>query len=269
MIVIGELINGTRKRIKRAIAERDEAYIASLAQRQAEAGADFIDCNPGTIGEDEIKDIRWLVTTVQDVTDLPVSFDTPNTSALEAAFEVYTNEAAPMINSITAEQERLEEMLDFTVASKANVVALALSDAGMPASADDRVQTAVELVDTLTGAGVAGGSIFVDPVIAPLGTDPSTGCAVLEAIATIKAERPDVHVTCGLSNISFGLPERGLLNRVFVAQAIAAGLDSAIVDPLDREMMATIYAAEALAGRDEWCMNYITASREGKLSTQN
>ena len=172
-----------------------------------------------------------------------------------------------MINSITAEQERLDEMLDFTVASKANVVALVLSDAGMPASAADRVRVAVELVDTLTGAGVAAGNIFVDPVIAPLGTDPSTGCAVLEAIGQIKAERPDVHITCGLSNISFGLPERGLLNRVFIAQAIAAGLDAAIIDPLDRGMMATICTAEALSGRDEWCMNYITASREEKLST--
>ncbi len=269
MIVIGELINGTRKRIKRAIAERDEAHIASLAQKQAAAGADFIDCNPGTIGDDEINDIRWLVTTVQGATDLPISFDTPNTSAVEAAFGVYKNDATPMINSITAEHERLEGMLDFTVASNANVVALALSDAGMPTSADDRVQTAVGLIDTLTGAGIAAESIFVDPVIAPLGTDPQTACAVLEAIRRIKAERPNVHITCGLSNISFGLPERALLNRVFIAQAIAAGLDSAITDPLDRDIMATIYAAEALAGRDEWCMNYITASREEKLSTSN
>ncbi len=266
MIIIGELINGTRKRVKRAIAERDVGYISGLAAKQAEAGADFIDCNPGTVGEDEVKDIQWLVETVEAVTYLPISFDTPNTKALQAAFDVYTGEATPMINSITAEQERIDSMLDFVAQSGANIVALALCDSGMPACGDDRVQTSLGLIDTLTGAGVDAGKIFVDPVISPLGTDAACGCAVLDAVRNIRAQRPGVHITCGLSNISFGLPERKLLNRVFVAQGIAVGLDSAIIDPLDAQMMATIAAAEALAGRDEWCMKYIQASREGRLS---
>ncbi len=266
MIIIGELINGTRKKIAKAIADRDEACIGDLAKRQAEAGASFIDCNPGTVGEDEIRDIQWLIETVQAVTDVPISFDTPNSVALQAAFGAYENAATPMINSITAEQERLDEMLEFVAQSGANIVALALSDAGMPASADDRVETSLRLIDTLTGAGVALDRIFVDPVIAPLSTDATCGCAVLEAVRTIRQQRPEVHITCGLSNMSYGLPERKLLNRVFVAQGIAAGMDSAIMDPLDAQMMATICAAEAVAGRDEWCMNYIQASRDGKLT---
>ncbi len=266
MIIIGELINGSRKAIAKAIADRDEACIRDLASSQAEAGASFIDCNPGTVGEDEIRDIQWLIETVQAVTDVPISFDTPNCGALQAAFYVYENAATPMINSITAEQERLDEMLEFVAQSGANIVALALSDAGMPASADDRIATSLGLIDTLTGAGIAPDKVFVDPVVAPLGTDATCGGGVLEAVRAISQQRPEVHITCGLSNISYGLPERKLLNRVFVAQGIAAGMDSAIMDPLDGQMMATIWAAEALAGRDEWCMNYIQASRAGRLT---
>ncbi|HCU36077.1 MAG TPA: methyltetrahydrofolate--corrinoid methyltransferase [Armatimonadetes bacterium] len=265
MIIIGELINGTRKRIKQAIADRDDGYVSGLAVRQAEAGAAFIDCNPGTVGDQEIEDIRWLVQTVQAVTDLPISFDTPNVAALRAAFDVYEGAATPMINSITAEQERIDAMLEFVAQSGANIVALALSDAGMPSGCEDRVAAAVGLVDTLTGAGIDAGRIFVDPVIAPLGTDAGTGRAVMGAVTQLRAQRPGIHITCGLSNISYGLPERKLLNRTFMTLCIGAGMDSAIIDPLDEQMMATVYAAEALAGCDEWCMNYITASRQNRL----
>jgi 5-methyltetrahydrofolate--homocysteine methyltransferase len=121
-------------------------------------------------------------------------------------------------------------------------------------------------VDSLTEGGVNADHIYVDPVITPLGTDPASGCAVLSAVKAIRTERPDVHITCGLSNISYGLPERKLLNRTFMALCIGAGMDSAIIDPLDQHMMATIYAAEALAGCDDWCANYIMASRADKLS---
>lgn len=265
MIVIGELINGTRDRIAGAIEDRDDDYISDLAMQQAEAGADFIDCNPGTVGESEVADMVWLVETVQEVTYLPITFDSPNAKAISAALDAYTSDETPMINSITLEQERLDSMLELVAESQGNVVALALSDEGMPSDADDRVNTALELVDTLTDAGVEIERIFVDPVISPLSTDAMVGRQVMEAIWRIRHERPGVHVTCGLSNISYGLPERQLLNRVFLSQCVAAGLDSAIMDPLDQRLMATACASEALTGADEMCMNYIQAARGGIL----
>ena len=265
MIIIGELINGTRKAVKQAIADKDADFITALALKQAEAGADFIDCNPGTTGKAEITDIEWLVKLVQSVTDKPISFDTPNPLALAHALEVYEGKATPMINSVTLEAERIENTLPIIAASGANCVALALGDDGMPCRAGQREETAKQLIGKLLEAGVKAESIYLDPVIAPLSTDATVGLQILQAIRAIRAQFPTVHITAGMSNISFGLPVRKLLNRVFMAICMTAGLDSAICDPLNAALTAEIAAAEALLGRDEWCMNYITASRAGKL----
>ncbi len=265
MIVIGELINGTRKKIKAAIASKDADYIADLARRQDEAGADFIDCNPGTVGEQEVADLVWLVETVQAATDKPIAFDTPNAEAVRAGIAAYTGSAMAMINSITLESERLAIMLPVVKEADINVVALALDDGGMPNAAGQREETAKRLIDTLVDAGIAAEKIFLDPVIAPLSTQPEVAGHILQAIQAVREYSPECHITAGLSNISFGLPNRKLLNRAFLTLAIGAGLDSAVMDPLDKQIMAEALAAEALAGKDEWCMNYITASREGKL----
>lgn len=265
MIVIGELINGTRKAVKQAIEDKDAAFISELAVKQTEAGASFIDCNPGTTGDAEVTDIEWLVNIVQGVTDKPIAFDTPNPLALRRGMEVYTGKATPMVNSITLEAERIENTLPIIVESGANCVALAMGDDGMPCVAGQREANARRLIDMLLQAGLTQSRIYLDPVIAPLGTDNSAGLQVIQAIQSIKCEYPDVHITAGMSNISYGLPVRKLMNRVFMSICMAAGLDSSICDPLNLDLMAEITAAEAILGRDEWCMNYITAFRAGKL----
>jgi 5-methyltetrahydrofolate--homocysteine methyltransferase len=265
MIIIGELINGTRKAVKQAIADKDADFITSLAVKQSEAGASFIDCNPGTTGDAEITDIEWLVKLVQGVTELPIAFDTPNPLGLKRALEVYEGKATPMINSVTLEAERLDNTLPIIAESGVNCVALALGDDGMPCMAGQREATAKKLIEKLLESGVKASNIYLDPVIAPLSTDATVGQQIIQAIRAIRAEFPEVHITAGMSNISFGLPVRKLLNRVFMAICMTAGLDSAICDPLNADLMAEITAAEALLGRDEWCMNYITASRAGKL----
>ena len=266
MIIIGELINGTRKRIKQAIAERDTDYISQLAVVQAAAGAAFIDCNPGSVGEQEIADMQWLVETVQQATDKPISFDSPNANAIKQALAVYTGQARPMINSITLESERLDNMLPLIKGAEVNVIALAMSDAGIPTQAGQREQVAQQLIDLLTEAGLEPSQIFVDALIAPVSAEPQAGQLALQAIASIRQYCPDCHITCGLSNISYGLPNRRLLNRVFLAMAMYAGMDSAIIDPLDDNITAQLRAAEALLGQDEFCMNYLQAHRIGSLA---
>jgi 5-methyltetrahydrofolate--homocysteine methyltransferase len=266
MIIIGELINGTRKRIKQAIAERDADYIAGLAKKQAEAGAAFIDVNPGTVGAKEVEDAVWLVKTAQAATDQPLCFDTPNPAAMAAALEAYEGSAVPMINSISLESERREEMLPLVKAAGCNVIGLSLSDAGMPTQAGDRERAALPLMDLLMDeAGLPPERIFVDPIITPVSTSPEAVGLICAAIRAIKGHSPQAHVTSGLSNISFGLPNRRLLNRVAVTLFMQAGMDSAVLDPLDQQIMAQIFASEALLGRDEYCMNYLTAFRAGRL----
>lgn len=265
MIIIGELINGSRKRIKQAIADRDAGYINDLATQQAEAGADFIDCNPGTVGEQEVADMQWLVETIQQSTDNPITFDSPNVEAIRRAIEAYTGEARPMINSITLESERLATMLPIVKDAQANVVALAMSDEGMPDQVGQREEVAQRLIDVLTSEGVEPETIFLDPLIAPVSAKPEAGRQALQAIAAIREYCPDCHITAGLSNISYGLPNRSLLNRTFLAMAMSAGMDAIIMDPLDKKIMAQLRAAEALLGQDEYCMNYLQAHRAGKL----
>ncbi len=264
MIIIGELINGTRKSIKEAIAARDADAIAELARKQAEAGADYIDCNPGTTGEQEVEDLVWLTQTVQAATDRPISFDSPNAQALRAALDVYEG-LPPLINSISGEEGRLEAMLPLALDAGASVVALLIGGSQMPRDANERVEIGKRLVRALLDGGLKPEQVFIDPAVLSVGTEPTAGMEVLRAIAGMREAFPECHITAGLSNVSFGLPNRRLLNRTFLAMAVAYGLDSAIVDPLDRDLMAAVYAAEALVGRDEWCMNYIQAHREGLL----
>jgi len=265
MIIIGELINGTRKKIKQAIAERDADYISQLAVQQADAGAAFIDCNPGSVGDQEVVDMQWLVATVQQATDKPISFDSPNVEAIKQALATYSGEARPMINSITLESERLDSMLPLIKEAQVNVIALAMSEEGMPTQGGQREQVARQLIDLLTEAGLEPGQIFVDVLIAPVSAEPQAGRHALQAVAAIREYCPDCHITCGLSNISYGLPNRRLLNRVFLAMAMAAGMDSAVMDPLDEKIMAQMQTAEALLGQDEFCMNYLQAHRAGSL----
>jgi len=265
VIIIGELINGTRSKVKEAIATRDEKYIADLAVKEDEAGADFIDCNPGTIGEQESKDMQWLVETIQAATDKPISFDSPNPEAIQRGLATYSGATMPMINSVTLEPGSVEKMLPIVLEAKVNVVALALGEGGMPTQAGQREEVAYRLIDRLTAGGIEPEQIFVDPVIAPLSTATEVGQHIFQAIAAIRDYCPECHITCGLSNISFGLPNRQLMNRAFVGLAMQAGMDSAVMDPLDEKLMAQIIATEALLGEDEFCMNYLQAYRSGKM----
>ena len=266
MIIIGELINGSRKEIAQAIGNRDADYIKQLAIQQVEAGAAFIDCNPGTVGDQEVADMQWLVETVQEATDKPISFDSPNPEAIQRAIDVYAGEVQPMINSITLETERLEAMLPLVKQAPSNVIALAMGDEGMPSQPGQREEVARQLIDLLTDAGLEPTQIFVDVLIAPVSAEPQAGQLALQAMAAIRQYCPDCHITAGLSNISYGLPNRRLLNRVFLVMAMQAGMDSAIMDPLDEKIMAQIMAAEALLGQDEFCMKYLQTYRAGRLN---
>ncbi len=265
MIIIGELINGTRDEVQQAILNNDHDAIADLAVRQSEAGADYLDCNVGMVGEREVTQMRWLVETVQSVVDTPVCIDTAHPDAMEAGLDAWSGEEAPICNSITLEREQVDRFLPVLRDRDVRVVALTMNDEGVPSGVEARVETAMRLIEVLGEIGIGCKDIFIDPVVTPLSVTPEGARVVSDAIAQITHRWPDCHTVVGVSNVSYGLPQRTLLNRIFLAQAIANGLDGAILDPLDMEIMRTLYAAEALAGRDEWCAAYLAAYRRGVL----
>lgn len=264
MLIVGELINTSRKPIREAVEAKDAAYIQQIAKEQAEAGADYLDINCGTWVYDEEEIMVWLVNTVKEVVQLPLCIDSPNPKALAKGLEI-AGDGQSMVNSISAEKGRFEQVLPLVQKYKTKVVALCMDDAGIPETAEVRLQIADKLVGDLLAAGIPQDDIYLDPLIKPLGVNNQYGIEVLENVMAIHQKYPQIHFVCGLSNISFGLPERKLLNKAFMVMNVAVGMDAFILDPLDQSMMSMYGAARALIGQDDYCMKYITGVRSGKI----
>jgi 5-methyltetrahydrofolate--homocysteine methyltransferase len=265
MLIIGEKINATRKTVNKAIAERNAKAIIRLATDQAACGADYIDVNGGDPRPGaEVANMEWLVDLVQSNTDKPICIDSADPQAIRAALS--RAKAKPIVNSISLESERLAAMLPVVASAPCMVVALCMSDEGTPMGVDDRVDRAKKLVDLLvTKAGKTAEEIIVDPCFFPISADQANAQRLCDAIRRIRRELPGVMVGGGLSNCSFGLPVRKLVNAAMMTIAIYHGMNAALIDPCLPGVVATILAAEAVSGADEFCMNYITAHREGKL----
>lgn len=264
MIIIGEKINSTLKAIRPAMEARDSAAIIDLAKRQTEAGASFIDVNAGMFHDNEIEILEWLINTIQEHVSTPFAIDSPNPLAIKAGLKANRN-GKPIINSITGERERLEAILPLAVEYNTGIIALCMDDNGMPETADERIGIARTLIKELTAAGIAPEDIYIDPMIRPIGTGSHYGNVALDTMRAVKQEYPEAHIACGLSNISFGIPARKVMNQAFLVAAMTSGMDGAILDPLDKKLMTFLYATEALMGTDDFCMNYITKFREGEL----
>lgn len=261
MIIIGELINASRKAIAAAIGARDAEAIQAVARDQDAVGADYIDVNAGIFQDKEPEHLRWLVETIQAVSDKPCALDSPDPKAIETAMAAHRG--TPMINSISLEKQRYQDLLPIIAGTDLKVIALCMSDDGMPQSVEDRLRVADQLINALVQNNVKTENIHVDPLVQPMSVDNHFGMAFIDTIEKIVAMFPGIHTACGLSNISYGLPARPFLNQTFMVMAITKGLDGAILNPLDRKMMATIVAAEALAGKDDFCVNYLKAFRAG------
>lgn len=264
MIIVGERINSSRKPILRAIEKRDMDFIAREAKAQAEAGANFIDVNAAArLGQEE-EDIKWLVETVQGAVEVPLCIDSPNPKAIKAGLEAYQGKA--LVNSISGESERAEAILPLVKSHGCAVVGLTMDDRGMPKTAQERCEIAQAIVEMVESQGIPRDDIYLDPLVRCISAEADQGQAFLDAVGMIKDAIPGVHVICGLSNISYGLPNRSLLNRAFLALSMTKGLDAAIIDPTDQKLMSILRAARTLLNQDEFCLEYITAHREGKLS---
>jgi cobalamin-dependent methionine synthase I len=261
MKIIGEKINGTRKRVAQAIAERDAAFIQDLAQKQAAAGASWLDVNAGTHPDQEPDDLSWLIENIQSVVETPLSLDSANPKSLQIAIKAV--KMTPMINSISGEPERLANILPIVAEHGCPVIALAMDEKKIPETADKRFEVIQKIMAEARALGVPDSNLYIDPLAMTISTNTKSAMIAFEVMRRVRQEYPDTHLTIGLSNISFGLPARSFVNRYFLALAMQSGLDSAILDPLDRDIQAAILATELVLGRDNHCLNYIRASRKG------
>ncbi len=264
MLVVGEKINATIKSVGTAIAGRDAEFISKLAREQAEAGADFIDVNTGEGGTGDTSAIEWLIDVVQKATDKPLAVDSDVPEVIAAGLRKYSGEKV-MINSITAEKERLESISPLARDRNALLVALAMGKEGIPPTVEKRLEACENIMNYVTRLGISPGQIYFDPLVLPIGVDEKQGMVTLNTIKQIKERFPEAKTLMGLSNVSYGLPGRRLINRSFLLMAIGAGLDAALLDPLDGKMMSAVRVARMIEGTDPRCRRYMRAYRQGSI----
>jgi len=262
VLIIGELINTSRKLINEAVENKDADYIKKIALDEVAAGANYVDVNCGTMVFDEVETMEWLVNAVQEVVQVPLCIDSPNPKAIEAGLKL-ARYGQPLINSITGEKERFAEILPLVQKYKTKIVALCMDDTGMPETAEDRMAVARNLYQNLTAAGIPEDDIYFDPLVKPVSTGDKAGQEVLDTVKLITQEYPNVHKVCGLSNVSFGLPNRKILNQFFMIQTMTMGMDSYILNPLDKSMMGAVQGSQTLLGNDSYCTGYLNAHRKG------
>ncbi|NLN97504.1 MAG: dihydropteroate synthase [Eubacteriaceae bacterium] len=262
MIFIGEKINGTIPAIQKAILAKDRDAIADIATKQAQAGADFIDVNAGTDPSRELDDMMWLIGIVEEVCDTPICLDSSAPTTIEKTINVVKQ--TPMVNSINADKAKLDLLLPLIKERGACVIALAMdeSKSGMPKSIEERMEALDIIFNATQKIGLDDSKVFVDPLIMSVSTDYKAGLLAFDCIRKIKEDHPDAHITGGLSNISFGLPKRELINRTFLTLAMALGMDSAVVDPLNTALIESLKATELLLGKDMFCRNYTTSFKK-------
>lgn len=263
MLIIGERINSSRKSIAEAISSGNRDFIQKEAKAQAEAGAHYIDVNAGAFIGEEAEKLKWVIDVVQESCDLPLCIDSPDAGVIREVLPLAR--ITPMINSITLEPARLEGILPLVAEFKAKVIGLCQSEDSIADTTESKVELAGQLVEQVKKAGIPLDDLYIDPLVYPLGANTASARATLDAIDIIMKEFQGVHTACGLTNVSHGLPNRKLVNRTFLAGAILHGLDGAIMDPTDKQLYGALRAAVMVAGRDDFCMEYIQAFRAGRL----
>lgn len=264
MIIVGEKLNSSIKEVREAIALSDEQYIANIARSQELSGADYLDINAGMFAGSEAERLLWLMEATQKASSLPLVIDTPDPTAAEAVLRKYSGKK-PIINSISLEAKRFDPMLDLAKTYGTSIIALCMDDNGIPEAAQDKLDIAHKLVSKLNAGGISSEDIFIDPALSPISASYEAGKSTLDAIRLIRKNYPDIHIICGLSNVSFGLPKRHLINRTFLVCALTCGIDSAILDPEDKDIIAAIRATKTLLGKDEYCAAFLESFRSGLL----
>lgn len=259
MIIIGEKLNGSIPAVAKAIADKDEAFIRERALMQANAGATFLDVCASVEEAVEVETLVWMICNIQAVTDVPICIDSPSARTCVRALPFCRRPG--LINSVSMEGDKIDTIFPVIADTQWQCVALLCDNDGIPNSVEKRMDVFHAIMDKAKQYGIAPSRLHIDPLVVTLSTDQTALLVFAECCRRIKAEYPDIHITSGLSNISYGLPIRKNINYAFMTLAMEAGMDSAIVDPTNQQMTGIIYATSALLGRDEFCLEYIESCK--------
>lgn len=261
MFIIGELINGMYANIGKAIKTKDKGIIQKCALDQLKSGADALDINCGPASKQPIEDIQWLVEAVQEVTDAPISLDSSKPQVIESGLKAIKNKV--IINSVTADEDKLNILVPMAKAHNARLIGLTISSKGIPQNKEQRLELAAGIVANCMDKGFPVEDLFLDPIVLPVNVAQPQMKDILESIHEFKIiSDPAPKTIVGLSNVSQGTKARNLVNRIFLTMAVAYGLDAAILDPLDNDLMDSQITAELILNKHIYCDSFLSAYRK-------
>lgn len=261
MIIIGELINGMYKDVGRAIANKEADIIQHLAMDQVKAGASVLDVNTGPYSKNPRDDMKWLVDSIQSVTDVSLALDSTKFDVIEEGLKLVKKRA--IINSTSADDDKMSKIFELAKKYNAQVIGLAMDKSGVPDNKDKRLELAAAIVAKAMEYGINTDDLYLDPIVLPVNVAQTQGKEVLESLREFRMLcDPAPQTTVGLSNVSQGTKFRPLINRTFVAMAVANGLTSAILDPLDKDLMDAVITAELILNRNIYCDSFLDAYRK-------
>jgi len=266
MLIIGENINASSKRVAEAIKTHNNSFLQDLAS--AQVSADYLDVNVGGgkgSTKQEIEDMKWLIDIVYEATNKPVVVDSANPEVIEAGLKQGKARVA-MVNSVNAEKARLEAIGPLVAEHRVDVIALAMDDSGIPSRVEERIGACDRILEGLSRYGIPAEKIYFDPLVLPIGVDTTQGQITLRTLEQIKARYPEAKTVVGLSNISYGLPQRPIIDDAFLLMLMYAGLDAVIVNPLHGSTIGSIKVGEMLLGKDAHCKEYLMAYRSSQRS---
>ena len=261
MFIIGELINGMYQNIGKAIQQKDKATIQKCAWEQLKAGADALDVNCGPASRNPVLDIQWLVETIQEATDKPLALDSSKPQVIESGLKVIKNKV--IINSSTADIEKLRVLVPLAKQYNAKLIGLTISTKGIPQNKDQRLELAAQIVAYCSEEGFNIEDLYLDPIVLPVNVAQAQMRDILESIHEFKIiSEPSPKTIVGLSNVSQGTCVRSLVNRTFLTMAVAYGLDAAILDPKDKDLVDAAITAELILNKQIYCDSYLDAYRK-------
>ena len=261
MFIIGELINGMYANIAKAIKEKDKSIVQKCALEQIKAGANALDVNCGPASKEPSSDIQWLIEAIQEVTSVSLSLDSSKPKVIESGLKAVKNKA--IINSTTADSDKLDMLVPLAKKYNAKLIGLTISSKGIPQNKDQRLELAATIVASCLDNGFPVEDLYLDPIVMPVNVAQAEMRDILESIREFRIiSDPPPKSIVGLSNVSQGAPARSLINRTFLVMAISFGLDAAILDPCDSELMDALISAELILNKQIYCDSYLDAYRK-------